>query len=406
MNAEEMDARDELRSFRDRFHVPKNTIYLCGHSLGLQPKSVRAYVEQELDDWKKLGVEGHFHARNPWMPYHRLLAAKMARVMGALPHEVVVMNSLTANLHLMMVSFYRPTAKRSKILIENGAFPSDQYAVQSQIRYHGFDVETSLLEVAGCGIVDAIEKEGDTIALVLPGGVNYSTGEFYDLEAITRAGHEKGCLVGFDLAHAAGNVRLKLHEWGPDFAVWCTYKYLNSGPGSAGGCFVHERHARDGQLPRFAGWWGHDEEARFRMEPKFRPMAGAEGWQLSNPSILSLAAVRASLDLFEEAGMARLRTKSEALTGYLESLLDGRFEIITPADPARRGAQLSIRIPGGDRSICSRLAAKGVICDWREPDVLRVAPAPLYNSFDDVLQFAQRFCAMLEVGPLRSVSLP
>jgi kynureninase len=406
MTVPEMDARDELRSFRDRFHVPENTIYLCGHSLGLQPKSVRAYVEQELEDWSRLGVEGHFHASNPWMPYHRVLSGKMARVVGAEPAEVVVMNSLTVNLHLMMVSFYRPSAKRSRILIEKGAFPSDQYAVQSQIRYHGFHVETSLLEVPGSEIVDVIEKEGDTIALVLPGGVNYATGEFYDLEAITKTAHAKGCAVGFDLAHAAGNVPLKLHEWGPDFAVWCTYKYLNSGPGSAGGCFVHERHARDWQRPRFTGWWGHDEEARFRMEPDFRSMPGAEGWQLSNPSILSLAAIRASLDLFEEAGMYRLRAKSEALTGYLEQLLDGRFEIVTPADARRRGAQLSIRIAGGDRSICDRLAAEGVICDWREPDILRVAPVPLYNSFDDVFEFAQRFCAMLGVGPLRTVSLP
>jgi kynureninase len=406
MNAEEMDARDDLRGFRDRFHVPADVIYLCGHSLGLQPKGVRGYVEQELEDWEKLGVDGHFHARNPWMPYHRLLSAKMARVVGAMPDEVVVMNSLTVNLHLMMVSFYRPTAKRAKILIEKGAFPSDQYAVKSQLRYHGFDVRPSLLEVAGGDIVDAIEQEGETIALVLPSGVNYSSGEYYDLECITRAAHGKGCLVGFDLAHAAGNVPLKLHEWGPDFAVWCTYKYLNSGPGSAGGCFVHERHAREWQLPRFAGWWGHDEESRFRMGPEFRPMAGAEGWQLSNPSILSLAAVRASLDSFDDAGMERLRAKSEELTGYLERLLNGRFEIITPANPARRGAQLSIRIPGGDRSICNRLAADGVICDWREPDVLRVAPVPLYNSFHDVFQFVQRFCAMLEVGSLRSVSLP
>jgi kynureninase len=405
MIAQEMDAQDELGGFRERFHLPKDVIYLCGHSLGLQPTSVRTYVEQELEDWEKLGVEGHFHARNPWMPYHRLATGKMAHVVGALPSEVVVMNSLTVNLHLMMVSFYRPIAPRSKILIEKGAFPSDQYAVRSQILYHGFDPKTSLMEVSGAEIVNAIESEGDSIALVLPGGVNYSTGEFYHLEAITRAGHDKGCVVGFDLAHAAGNVPLKLHDWGPDFAVWCTYKYLNSGPGSLGGCFVHERHARPGQIPRFAGWWGHEEESRFRMEPDFHPMPGAEGWQLSNPSILSLAAVRASLDLFEEARMDRLRAKSEALTGYLETLLHGRVDIVTPRDPARRGAQLSIRMPAGGRSICDRLAEKGVICDWREPDILRVAPVPLYNSFRDVFQFAQRFCAMLEVGSLRPVPL-
>jgi len=390
--AASLDAKDELGSFRDRFHRPKDCIYLCGHSLGLQPKSVRSYVEQELEDWENLGVEGHFHARNPWMPYHRLLSEKMARVVGARPDEVVMMNSLTVNLHLMMVSFYRPTRKRSKILIEKGAFPSDQYAVQSQIRFHGFQPEASLLEVSGSEILSAIEAEGNSIALVLPGGVNYATGEFYDLEAITQAGHDKGCVVGFDLAHAAGNVPLQLHKCGPDFAVWCTYKYLNSGPGSVGGCFVHERHARAWELSRFAGWWGHDEESRFQMEPEFHPMPGAEGWQLSNPSILSLAAVRASLDIFDEAGMERLRSKSEALTGYLESLFGARHEIVTPQ---RRGAQLSIRIPGGNRSICDQLAAQGVICDWREPDILRAAPVPLYNTFQDVFHFAERFCAIL-----------
>ena len=390
-----MDAQDPLGAFRDRFHVPKDVIYLSGHSLGLQPRSVRAYVERELEDWANLGVEGHFHARNPWMPYHKLLSEKMARIVGASADEVVMMNSLTVNLHLMMVSFYRPTATRSKILIEKGAFPSDQYAVKSQIRYHGFDPQASLLEIAGSDLLNTIEVEGNSIALVLPGGVNYSTGEFYDLEAITDAARAKGCVVGFDLAHAAGNVPLKLHDWGPDFAVWCTYKYLNSGPGSVGGCFVHQRHARDWHLPRLAGWWGHDEEARFRMEPDFRPMAGAEGWQLRNPSILSLAAVRASLDVFDEAGMGRLRAKSEALTGYLEYLITSGSNIITPSDPRRRGAQLSIRIPGGRQSICDQLAAQGIICDWREPDILRVAPVPLYNSFADVFHFAQRFCAML-----------
>jgi kynureninase len=387
-----MDARDELSRFRDLFHIPKDCIYLCGHSLGLQPRRVRAYVEQELQDWEELGVEGHFHARNPWMPYHRLLAQQMAGLVGALPSEVVVMNSLTINLHLMMVSFYRPTAARPKILIEKGAFPSDQYAVQSQIRFHGFDPATCLVEVPGRDLLNAIHTD---IALVLPSGVNYSTGEFYDIPAITKAGHDKGCNVGFDLAHAAGNVLLQLHDWGADFAVWCTYKYLNSGPGSLGGCFVHERHADTAQLPRFAGWWGHDEESRFRMEPEFRPMKGAEGWQLSNPSILSLAAIRASLDIFHEAGMERVRAKSEALTSYLEFLIGDRLEIVTPRDPLRRGAQLSFRLAGRDRSVCDKLARAGVICDWREPDILRVAPAPLYNSFQDVFRFAKTFCAIL-----------
>jgi kynureninase len=387
-----MDARDELSRFRDLFHIPKDCIYLCGHSLGLQPRRVRAYVEQELQDWEELGVEGHFHARTPWMPYHRLLAQQMAGLVGALPSEVVVMNSLTINLHLMMVSFYRPTAARPKILIEKGAFPSDQYAVQSQIRFHGFDPATCLVEVPGRDLLNAIHTD---IALVLPSGVNYSTGEFYDIPAITKAGHDKGCNVGFDLAHAAGNVLLQLHDWGADFAVWCTYKYLNSGPGSLGGCFVHERHADTAQLPRFAGWWGHDEESRFRMEPEFRPMKGAEGWQLSNPSILSLAAIRASLDIFHEAGMERVRAKSEALTSYLEFLIGDRLEIVTPRDPLRRGAQLSFRLAGRDRSVCDKLARAGVICDWREPDILRVAPAPLYNSFQDVFRFAKTFCAIL-----------
>jgi kynureninase len=314
----------------------------------------------------------------------------MARIVGAERSEVVMMNSLTVNLHLMMVSFYRPTAKRAKILIEKGAFPSDQYAVASQIRYHGFDPAAALIESSGDDLLRHIETTGSSIALVLPGGVNYSTGEFYDLPAIAAAGRAAGCVVGFDLAHAAGNVPLKLHEWGPDFAVWCSYKYLNSGPGSVGGCFVHDRHASDAALPRFNGWWGHDEESRFRMGSVFEPSKGAEGWQLSNPSILSLAAVRASLDIFEDAGMERLRAKSERLTGYLEFLLGSDYEVITPREPGRRGAQVSIRMAGGDKSICDRLAARGVICDWREPDVLRAAPVPLYNSFRDVFEFESR----------------
>lgn len=408
-----LDARDPLAHFRERFRLPagKNgqpCIYFCGHSLGLQPKSAAQSVQQELDDWAKLGVEGHFHARHPWMPYHRLLTAPTAQLVGADPLEVVVMNSLTVNLHLMMASFYRPTAARHKILIEGGAFPSDQYAVQSQIRFHGFDPATSLIECrprAGetClrddEVESLIDREGSSIALVLFGGVNYATGQAFDLPAITQAGHRNGCLVGFDLAHAVGNLPLQLHDCGPDFAVWCSYKYLNGGPGCVAGCFVHERHARAGNLPRLAGWWGHDPSIRFEMGPNFSPMAGAEGWQLSNPPILALAPLRASMEIFAEAGIDRLRAKSVLLTGYLEYLLrqtaSAKFTLLTPSDPARRGAQLSIRIPGFGRSLCDRLADEGVVGDWREPDIFRVAPVPLYNSFADVYRFVQRFTARL-----------
>ena len=415
--AAEMDARDSLAHFRDRFFFPKieagektgeECIYLCGHSLGLEPKSVETYVQQALRDWANFGVEGHFHAKDAWMPYHRLLTEQTAALVGAKPFEVVVMNSLTVNLHLMMTSFYRPTAKRHKILIERAAFPSDQYAVQSQIRFHGFDPATSLLELqprAGesCmrdeDILELIEREGDSIALIMLGGVNYVTGQLFDMPAITKAGHRKGCVVGFDLAHAAGNVPLMLHDWNPDFAVWCSYKYLNGGPGCVGGCFVHERHARAVELPRFCGWWGHDEKTRFLMGPDFRPMAGAEGWQLSNPPILALAALRASMEIFSEAGMDRLRTKSVSLTGYMEfqfgQLAFPKVSIITPQEPERRGAQLSIRVPGDGRELCKRLASEGVIGDWREPDTFRVAAVPLYNSYQDVYRFVQRFSAAL-----------
>jgi kynureninase len=408
-----MDARDPLRGFRDRFFLPKiggnESVYLCGHSLGLQPKTAAAYLEQELTDWAQLGVEGHFHAKNPWMPYHRLLTEQAAELVGAKPLEVVVMNSLTVNLHLMMISFYRPTKDRHKILIERGAFPSDQYAVQSQIRFHGFAPATSLVELTArpgesClreeDIESLIERSGDEIALIMLGGVNYATGQAFDMERITRTGHARGCVVGFDLAHAAGNLCLKLHDWGPDFAVWCSYKYLNGGPGCIAGCFVHERHARDSNLPRFAGWWGHDEESRFKMGPEFRPMPGAEGWQLSNPSIMSLAALRASMDIFHEAGVERLRDKSVSLTGYLEFLLRqeaaSNFSIITPSEKDRRGAQLSIRLPRHGRDCCEKLARQGIFGDWREPDTFRVAPVPLYNSYQDVFRFVQRFSAAVQ----------
>ena len=408
-----MDARDSLANYRERFCFPKtedgeDCIYLCGHSLGLQPKTARASIEQALNDWAELGVEAHFSAPNPWMPYHRLLAQQTASLVGARPEEVVVMNSLTVNLHLMMVSFYRPTSQRHKVLIEQGAFPSDQYAVQSQISFHGFTPVTSLLELAprageSCirdeDILSLIDREGDSIALILLGGVNYATGQAFDIAGITKAGHKRGCVVGFDLAHAAGNLPLHLHDWGPDFAVWCSYKYLNGGPGCAGGCFVHDRHARAWRIPRFAGWWGHDERVRFQMAPNFQPMTGAEGWQISNPSVLSLAALRASMDIFHEAGMERLRSKSVSLTSYLEFLLSQhaspRFSVITPTDTKRRGAQISIRILINGRSLCEELSKSGIIGDWREPDTFRVAPVPLYNSYLDVFRFVQKFAAAL-----------
>jgi kynureninase len=405
-----MDERDPLKSYRERFLFPitasGDCVYLCGHSLGLQPKTAGTYIHQELEDWAHLGVEGHFRAENPWMPYHRLLTEQTAKLVGAKPLEVVVMNSLTVNLHLMMVSFYRPRKERHKIVIERGAFPSDQYAVQSQIRFHGFDPADSLIELTSrpgesClrdDDIDAlIDREGDGIALIMLGGVNYATGQAFDMARITRSGHARGCVVGFDLAHAAGNLRLKLHEWGPDFAVWCSYKYLNGGPGCAAGCFVHERHARARDLPRFAGWWGHDEQSRFEMGPNFQPMPGADGWQLSNPSIVSLAVLRASMDIFHEAGIEHLRAKSVSLTSYLDFLLSqnasANFSITTPQEKERRGAQISIRVRQNGRVLCERLAREGIVGDWREPDTFRVAPVPLYNSYRDVFRFVQRFAA-------------
>ncbi len=409
-----MDAHDPLAHFRHRFCIPKtktgdDCIYLCGHSLGLQPKKASSYLEQELRDWAQLGVEGHFHAKNPWVPYHRMLAQQTAELVGAETSEVVVMNSLTVNLHLMMASFYRPTKERHKILVERGAFPSDQYAVASQVRFHGFDPASSLLELVprdgeSCmrdeDIESLIDREGDSIALIMLGGVNYATGQVFDMAGITKAGQRKGCVVGFDLAHAAGNVPLHLHDWGADFAVWCSYKYLNGGPGCVGGCFVHARHASAWEGPRLAGWWGHDEKTRFQMGPEFRPLTGAEGWQLSNPPILALAALRASMEIFSEAGLRALRAKSVSLTGYMEFLLrhqdSAKFSIITPVEQHRRGAQLSIRLASQGRKLCDRMAVNGVFGDWREPDVFRIAAVPLYNSYQDVYQFVQRFLASVQ----------
>ncbi|MDL1892819.1 kynureninase [Sphingobacteriales bacterium CHB3] len=414
--AEKLDSEDALKDHRSRFFIPKNkngndVIYLCGNSLGLQPKSVRNFVEQELKDWEMLGVEGHFYAKNPWMPYHELLTEQTARLVGAKPIEVVVMNTLTVNLHLMLVSFYRPTTLRHKIVIEAHAFPSDRYAVESQIRFHGFDPKLSLIELqprAGETILrtedieDVLDADGDEIAVVLIGGVNYYTGQVFDMERITTAGQAQGCVVGFDLAHAAGNIPLKLHEWNVDFAVWCSYKYLNAGPGNIAGCFVHERHATNQAIPRFTGWWGQNKNIRFNMGPTFDPIPGAEGWQLSNPPILPLAALRASLEIFDEVGMETLREKSVRLTSYLEYLLNNHpskmFSIITPADSAQRGCQLSIRTKEGGKKIFDHLMANGVVCDWREPDVIRVAPVPLYNSFTDVFRFVEILASGTEAG--------
>ncbi|HEX8289264.1 MAG TPA: kynureninase [Pyrinomonadaceae bacterium] len=405
--AAEMDAIDPLRGFRDKFHIPaqpngEKVLYFTGNSLGLQPKQTHSYIEQELKDWETFGVEGHFNAKNPWMPYHEFLTEQMAAIIGAKPIETVVMNSLTVNLHLLMVSFYRPTSERYKIIIEAGAFPSDQYAVASQIKFHGYNVKDSLIELKPRegetllrteDIERTITENGDSVALILLGGVNYYTGQAFDFQRITEIGHRIGAFVGFDLAHAAGNIELKLHDWNADFAAWCSYKYLNGGPGAIAGAFVHERHAENFDLPRFAGWWGHKKETRFLMGSEFVPMKGAEGWQLSNPPIFQLAALKASLDIFEEAGMNALIEKSKKLTGYLEFLLgeirDERISVITPSNPNERGCQLSIRVKNADKKLFKAISERGVIADWREPDVIRVAPVPLYNSFADVFQFTE-----------------
>ncbi len=406
--ARQADQQDPLRSYRDQFLFPQyhghNCLYFCGNSLGLQPKGVRPAILRELDHWAEHGVEGHFRGDQPWMYYHRFLSDAAARLVGALPQEVVVMNTLTTNLHLMMVSFYRPTAQRYKIVMEAGAFPSDQYAMESQLRWHGYDPETAIIEVAPRpgedtlrteDIIQVIEKEGDSIALVMFGGVNYYTGQWYDLEKITTAGHRAGAMVGFDLAHAAGNVPMRLHDWDADFAVWCSYKYLNSSPGGPSGLFVHERYANRPDLPRFAGWWGHDEQERFQMKKGFKPMQGAAGWQLSNAQVLSFAAHKASLELFESAGMEALRAKSVQLTAFLELVLKeadgGRnlYRMITPTDPDARGCQISLLTDSRGKSLFEHLSHHGVVADWREPNVIRLAPVPLYNSFEDVWQLGE-----------------
>ncbi|MEL6987034.1 MAG: kynureninase [Bacteroidota bacterium] len=406
-HAKALDADDPLRKWRDAFHLPRQEngepyIYLCGNSLGLQPKSTESDLQQELKDWKNLGVEGHFHAKNPWMPYHEFLTDAMAKVVGAKANEVVVMNSLTVNLHLMMVSFYRPSGNRNKILIEADAFPSDKYAAESQIRFHGLDPAQCLIEVKSkegeeCireeDLLEIIDKEGEEIALILLGNTNYYTGQYFNIKRITGLGHLKGCIVGFDCAHAAGNYPLQLHDDGCDFAVWCNYKYLNAGPGSLGGVFVHERHANNKQLPRFEGWWGHNKDTRFKMRDAFDPIPGAEGWQLSNPPILSMVAVWSSLKIFDEVGMDNLRAKSLKLTAYLEQLVlslgEDVIKIITPSNPEERGAQLSIQVLSANKELFDTITEMGVVADWREPDVIRIAPVPLYNSFEDAFHFYQ-----------------
>ncbi len=406
--AQQQDAADPLRDYRDHFHIPRHNgaeiAYFCGNSLGLQPKGARAYVDEVMDKWARDGVEGHFLEPAPWMPYHALVRDALADVVGAQPLEVVAMNSLTANLHLMMVSFYRPTAERSAILMEAGAFPSDRHAMASQLEARGLSAEADLIEVepdladgtfSMAAIERAIAEHGPRLALILWPGVQYRTGQAFDMKEIARLGHAAGAMVGFDLAHAVGNLPLQLHDSGADFAVWCHYKYMNSGPGAVGGCFVHERHANTDR-PRFAGWWGHDQASRFRMGPEFVPTPGADGWQLSNPPILGLAPLRASLDLFARAGMLALRAKSERLTGDLEQLirthLGDKLQIVTPAAPEQRGCQLSLRVAGGrehGRALFEHLSARGVLGDWREPDVIRISPAPLYNNHSDIQRFVR-----------------
>jgi kynureninase len=398
--AREMDAKDSLAKFRDQFYIPqkdgKPMIYLCGNSLGLQPKNARAAIEQELKDWAELGVEGHFKGQNPWMFYHHFLTEKAAKVVGAKPSEVVIMNNLTANLHLMMVSFYRPTKTRYKIMMEATAFPSDQYAMETQARFHGLNPDETIIELKPRegeytlrteDIIATINEHKDDLSIVMMGGVNYYTGQAYDMQAIAKAGHAIGANVGFDCAHAAGNINLKLHDWDVDFAVWCTYKYLNSGPGGTSGVFVHERHGNNPELIRFAGWWGHDEKERFQMKKGFIPMEGAAGWQLSNAQIFPMAIHKASLELFDQAGIENLRAKSKTLTGYLEFILSNYTQyltVITPKNADERGCQLSIIVKDNGKKLFDYLEANGIMPDWREPDVIRMSPVPMYNSFEEV----------------------
>lgn len=423
-DARERDAADPLHAFRARFALPRDergapVVYLSGHSLGLAPLAARELLLQELDEWSRLAVQGHEHGRRPWVPYHENLTAGLAALSGAHPGEVIAMNSLTVNLHLMLASFYRPAGKRTKILIESGAFSSDRHAVASQIAWHGLDPGTHLMElapragedtVAQSAIEACLAEHGEQIAVVLWPGVQFRTGQSFDLARIARATHARGCVSGFDLAHSIGNTPLSLHDSGADFAVWCSYKYLNGGPGAIGGCFIPERHAQaqsrtqhSGGVPgaRLAGWWGHELQTRFLMEPQFRAADGASAWQISNPPILSATPLIASLAIFAEAGLSRLRAKSVALTDFMDALvrrLEPQVHILTPRASSERGCQLSIRIAGGTqrgRAVFDALLARGVVCDWRTPDIIRVAPVPLYNRFEDVAQFAQTLSEIL-----------
>jgi kynureninase len=406
--AQELDAQDKLHKYRSEFHFPKvnnkQVIYFTGNSLGLQPKRTRAYVDEVMNDWANLAVEGHFYADKPWWDYHERFAKPLSTIVGALPTEVTVMNTLTVNLHLLMVSFYRPTKTRYKIICEEKAFPSDQYMFQSQVDFHGYASDDAIVEIKRRDgehnirledVLAKIDEVGEELALVLIGGVNYYTGQVFDMKTITAAGHKAGAIVGWDLAHAAGNIKLELHEWNVDFASWCSYKYMNSGPGNASGCFIHEKH-HNATVPRFAGWWGHNKERRFKMEPQFDPVKGAEGWQISNLPILSLAPYLASVDMFDEVGMDAIIEKRNKITAYLEFVLqeidkevDSSFEIITPSNPSERGCQLSVFLHGEGRSLFDYLMQNGVITDWREPNVIRLAPVPLYCSFEDMYDFGQ-----------------
>ena len=407
--AAELDKNDALADKRLLFHIPIHnnypSAYFTGNSLGAMPKAVRNAFELEFDSWEKNGVEGHFMGTNPWMHYHKLFREKAARIVGALPGEVVMMNTLTTNLNLLLLSFYKPTSSRYKIIMEAGAFPSDQYALESQARFHGFNPNDAIIEISPRAgentlrkedILDTIAKTGESLALVLFGGVNYYTGQFYPLEEITKAGHAVGAKVGFDLAHTAGNVPLKLHVWNVDFAVWCTYKYLNSGPGSVSGAFVHNKFDNDNTIQRLAGWWGHDEQSRFKMEKGFIPMKGAESWQMSNAPVMNMVAHKVALDIFDEVGMEKLREKSLKLTAFLEFIVlylnekfDAGISILTPSNPDERGCQLSLVFSKNGKVIHQKLMEDGIITDWREPDVIRVAPVPLYNTFTDILRFGK-----------------
>lgn len=418
--AQALDEQDPLKNYREQFHFPDlgtpQMTYFSGHSLGLQPKTVKAAVELELDDWARFGVEGHFHATNPWYSYHERLTPPMASIVGARDSEVVCMNSLTTNIHLLFVSFYRPTKERYKIISEARMFPSDRYLLETQVRYHGFDPEDAIVEISPRegewtirteDILEVVDAHADQLALLFFGGVNYFTGQVFDMPTLTRAAHAVGAVAGFDLAHAAGNVPLALHDWDVDFAAWCSYKYLNSSPGNVGAIFVHERHGSNPDLPRFGGWWGHDKSTRFQMKSGFRPMQGAEGWQLSNVPVLGMSAMKASIDIFAEVGMRALREKSEKLTGYLEYTIDllaeefpdASISIITPRDSKQRGCQVSINIAGRERQLFDDMIAEGLIADFREPCIIRIAPVPLYNSFEDVYTFGKVMRRLLAERP-------